>query len=263
MIINPNPTNENLGGKGYQLSLLKSICDVPEFFVVSFDAFNEIDNIDIQNEILQYFDKLKFDLVSVRSSATLEDGVNNSFAGMFETELNINRNNVTEAIKTVILSATSDRIKEYCRINNLNYNDLKMRVVIQKMVDSRISGVCFTKTTENLNSMLIEVCFGLGEALVSGAVTPDTYQVNRNTLEIEKQIIGYQKKMLTLKEKEYIEVPFHKRNARKFTNDEIKELVDVALKIEKDLKFKAADIEWAFEKDKLYILQSRTYTGIK
>jgi len=111
--------------------------------------------------------------------------------------------------------------------------------------------------------MLIEVCLGLGEALVSGAVTPDTYQVNRNTLKMEKQIIGYQRKMLTLKEKNYIEVPFHKRNAKKITNDEIKELINIALKIEKDLNFKAVDIEYAFEIDKLYILQARPYTVVK
>lgn len=262
MIINPKITNDNLGGKGYQLSLLNNICSVPEFFVVSFDSFNEINDSDVQNRILEYYNKMNFDLVSVRSSATVEDGVNNSFAGMFETKLNVTKDDLIEAIQCVVLSAKSDRVKEYCKLNSIDYNNLKMRVIIQKMVDSRISGVCFTRTTDNLNSMLIEACLGLGEALVSGNVTPDTFQVHRDSLEVEKQVIGYQKKMLMLNEKEYIEVPLSKQNLKKISNKEIKELVKTALKIERDLNYKAVDIEWAFENNKLYILQARPITTI-
>ena len=262
MIINSKITNDNLGGKGYQLSLLNNICSVPEFFIVSFDSFNEINNSDIQNKILEYYNKMNFNLVSVRSSATVEDGVNNSFAGMFETELNVNKDGLIEAIQSVVLSAKSDRVKEYCKLNNIDFNNLKMRVIIQKMVDSRISGVCFTRTTDNLNSMLIEVCLGLGEALVSGNVTPDTLLVHRDSLEVEKQVIGYQKNMLTLSEKEYMDVPSYKIGKRKITNKEIEELVKTALKIERDLNYKAVDIEWAFENNKLYILQARPITTI-
>ena len=262
MMINPKVTCDNLGGKGYQLSLLKDICSVPEFFVIAFDNFNEVNDSSIQNTILEYYNKMKFDLVSVRSSATLEDSVKTSFAGMFETKLNVNKDNLIEAIREVVSSAANDRVKEYCKLNNIDYNLLKMRVVIQKMVDSRISGVCFTRTADDLNSMLIEACFGLGEALVSGTVTPDTFHINRDNFKIEKQVIGYQKNMLTLNEKKYREVPLHKRNARKLTNDEIKELVQISLKIEKKLNYKAVDIEWAFENDKLYILQARPISTI-
>lgn len=262
MMINPKVTCDNLGGKGYQLSLLKDICSVPEFFVIAFDNFNEVNDSSIQNTILEYYNKMKFDLVSVRSSATLEDSVKTSFAGMFETKLNVNKDNLIEAIREVVSSAANDRVKEYCKLNNIDYNLLKMRVVIQKMVDSRISGVCFTRTADHLNSMLIEACFGLGEALVSGTVTPDTFQINRDNFRIEKQVIGYQKNMLTLNEKKYREVPLHKRNTRKLTDDEIKELVQISLKIEKKLNYKAVDIEWAFENDKLYILQARPISTI-
>lgn len=262
MMINPKVTCDNLGGKGYQLSLLKDICSVPEFFVIAFDNFNEANDSSIQNTILEYYNKMKFDLVSVRSSATLEDSVKTSFAGMFETKLNVNKDNLIEAIREVVSSAANDRVKEYCKLNNIDYNLLKMRVAIQKMVDSRISGVCFTRTADHLNSMLIEACFGLGEALVSGTVTPDTFQINRDNFKIEKQVISYQKNMLTLNEKNYREVPLHKRNARKLTDDEIKELVQISLKIEKKLNYKAVDIEWAFENDKLYILQARPITTI-
>ena len=262
MIINPKMTNENLGGKGYHLSLLSKICSVPEFFVISFDNFNEINECSVQSRILEYYDKMNFDLVSVRSSATLEDGSDSSFAGMFETKLNVNKENLIEAVKEVVLSAVNDRVKEYCKRNNLNYTNLKMRVVIQKMVDSRISGVCFTRTADNLNSILIEACLGLGEALVSGTITPDTFQISRNNFKVEKEVIVYQKKMLTLNEKEYIQVPFSERNLRKITDDELKELIKISLQIEEYLNYDAVDIEWAFEKNKLYILQARPITTI-
>ena len=122
------------------------------------------------------------------------------------------------------------------------------------------AGVCFTKTPESHKHMVIEACLGLGEALVSGAVTPDNYIVNRDMLNVDKTSIGYQKVML--KKSEYEPVPFHKRNAKKLTNPEIEELSRIALKIEQSLKFNAADIEWAFEKEELYILQAREFTGI-
>lgn len=260
MQINPEIQLSKLGGKAYQLNLLKNICKVPEFFTISVDNINEIDDVKNQEIILKYFQDIKFEKVSVRSSATVEDSVENSFAGMFDTLLNVDKNNLISSIKEILISANSDRVKEYCRINNIEFNDIKMNVIVQKMINSRVSGVCFSKTKETENSMLMEACLGLGEALVSGAVTPDTYFVNRSDGSLENQIIGYQKTML--KNLEYEEVPFHKRNAKKLTNDEIRELAHVVMKIEKDLNYKAVDVEWAFEDDQLYILQARPFTGI-
>lgn len=260
MQINPEIKLSNLGGKAYQLNLLKNVCVVPEFFTISVDNINEIEDEKNQKMILKYFQDSKFEKVSVRSSATVEDSENNSFAGMFDTILNVDKNNLISSIKEVLISAKSERVKEYCKINNIEFDDIKMNVVVQKMINSRVSGVCFSKTKESETSMLMEACLGLGEALVSGIVTPDTYFVNRSDGNLEKQIIGYQKTML--KNLEYVEIPFHKRNAKKLTNDEIKELAEIVIKIEKDLSYKAVDVEWAFEDDKLYILQARPFTGI-
>ena len=63
--------------------------------------------------ILKYFQDSKFERVSVRSSATVEDSVNNSFAGMFDTILNVDRNNLISSIKEVLISAKNERVKEY------------------------------------------------------------------------------------------------------------------------------------------------------
>ena len=260
MKINPAPILENLGGKGYHLNLLKDICKVPSFFVICFDNLQEIDNETVQKQILDYYNKNKYELVSVRSSATVEDSDKASFAGMFESVLNVNTENLIVAIKQVVESIKGQRVIDYCKLKEIDYNNVGMRVVIQKMINSRVSGVCFTKIQNDSNLLMIESCFGLGEGVVSGNVTPDTYLVDRNSFNIEKVTIGYQKTMLV--NKEYEDVPFHKRNSKKLTNTEIEGLTKVALHIEENLKYKAVDIEWAYEKDNLYILQARAFTGI-
>jgi pyruvate,water dikinase len=260
MQINPEPTLENLGGKGYHLNLLKQICTVPEFFVICLDDLEEIESADAQKEILEYFDKSGFELVSARSSATIEDGAKSSFAGMFETVLNVKRENLISAIKQVTNSIKGQRVIDYCKLKGIDYNKAKMRVVVQKMIDSRAAGVCFTKMPQHEENVMVEACFGLGESLVSGEVTPDNYIVDRNTLNISSVTIGYQKVML--KQNGIEELPFHKRNSKKLSNEQIQELTKVALDIESYLKFNVADVEWAFEEGELYILQARVFTGL-
>ena len=260
MQINPTLTLENLGGKGYHLNLLQQICTVPEFFVICFDSVEETEDGNIQKRILEYYVERKLELVSVRSSATVEDGADSSFAGMFDSVLNVGKDALIDAIKKVVNSVKGQRVVDYCKLKEIDYSRVGMRVVVQKMIESRVSGVCFTKTPDSNEQMVIEACFGLGEALVSGKITPDNYIIDRNTLNIENVSIGFQKIML--KNNDYEEVPFHKKNAKKLTDAEIKELAKVALEIEDNLKYKAVDIEWAFEKDKLYILQARVFTGI-
>ena len=211
-----------MGGKGYQLSLLNNICQVPKFFVISFDTIDEINNKSVQKEILGFFDKFKFKTVAVRSSATKEDSFLSSFAGMFETTLNVTKEKLIYEIKNILSSCNNDRVKEYCTLNNIKYEDVKMRIVIQEMIDSRISGVCFSKTNKQQDNLIIEAGLGLGEAIVSGSITPDLYIVNIKNLDIIETKINYQGKMLKRhdnKEK-YEDVPFYQRYIKKMTNKE-------------------------------------------
>jgi len=138
-------------------------------------------------------------------------------------------------------------------------------VIVQKMINSRVSGVCFTKLQNGSEPVLVEACYGLGEALVSGKVSPDSYVVDRSNLSVIRESIGYQKAMLTMRghseKPAYEEVPFYKRNARKLTHDQIKAIGQTCLLIEKRLSFGAADIEWTYERDILYVLQARPYLG--
>jgi pyruvate,water dikinase len=261
MLINPPLTLENFGGKGYQLSLLKNICLVPEFFAICFENPNEIDDHKVQEEIIRVYDSYKFDYVSIRSSATVEDSNIASFAGMFETKLNVTSEKLIYSIQEVFESSRSQRVDSYCKLNEVDVNNIKVRIIVQRMVNSKTSGVCITKDLSNSDSMLIEACWGLGETLVNGNITPDTYVVNRSDFSIKSLSIGYQKEMIAPFKDGILEVPFHLRNAKKLKDSELSKLSELCLLIEKEFNYQIADIEWAFDRDILYILQARPFVG--
>jgi pyruvate,water dikinase len=263
MQINPAASIENLGGKGFQLYLLDKFCPVPEFFIVRFDSLNEIDSIAAQNEILNNFDDRAFSTVSVRSSATVEDSKTASFAGIFESKLNVSREGLIDAVRDVLTSLKDVRVAEYCSLNNQRNDLIEMRVVIQKMVNSRVSGVCITRERKDSETLLIEACLGLGEPLVSGLVSPDTYKVDRRTLEVISSTIGFQKVMLLAGNVEIpTPVPFFQRNAKKLQNDELSELGRLFISIEDKLGYESADIEWAYDESSLHVLQVRPFIGL-
>jgi len=113
------------------------------------------------------------------------------------------------------------------------------------------------------NQMVIEAAWGLGEILVSGQITPDTYVIEKDSLNILDVNVNTQKKMIVLVKKgnKPIAVPRPKRNQQKLLEAQIKELAKLCLKIENHYK-DPQDVEWALEKNKLYILQSRPITAL-
>jgi pyruvate,water dikinase len=138
-------------------------------------------------------------------------------------------------------------------------------VVIQKMVNSDVSGVCFTvhPVTRDRDQMIIEACWGLGEALVQGIITPDSYVLEKSTLNIIDINIGNQEKQIVKAKKETKEkfVPEKLREKQKLTEKQIKELAKICIGIEKHYK-DPRDIEWALESNKFYIVQSRPITTL-
>lgn len=265
MEINPKPSLISLGGKGYQLTKLMQSFNVPSFFVVSFENPNEILDAKTQKAILEQYYNQNLDIVAVRSSASIEDSEHTSFAGMFETILNVPYSELISAIKLVLESMHDIRVSKYCEIHGIEKNNIRMNVIIQKMVKSKVSGVCFTRTVQT-NQLVIEACYGLGEALVSGKLTPDTYMIDRDTLRLISESIGYQKVELKIDENNpgrtsYSEIPFHKRNAKKLTIDQILGVAKMSLLVERQLGFDATDVEWAFEGNNLFLLQARPYAA--
>jgi len=262
MLINPQPTLANIGGKALQLDRLKSRFNVPDYFVLLFEQRAELNDPAVQRQILDECEKRGFDSMAVRSSASCEDLINTSFAGMFETILNTTHSNVISAIDAVLNSVSSLRVQEYCKTQKIDVKQIQMAVIIQKQVDSRISGVCFSRTPENTELLLIEACYGLGEALVSGLVSPDSYLIDRSTGVILSESVGYQKVMFACSSGNVpVDVPFHCRNAKKLADNEITKVADVSKKIEDYLQFGSADVEWSIEGDILFILQARPWSG--
>jgi pyruvate,water dikinase len=266
MKIDPEPTLSEVGGKAYHLYKLKQHFNIPPFFVLSFESHQEITNLSIQKAILKECEIRNFNLMAVRSSAVCEDSPKTSFAGMFKTVLCVQPSQLIDAISEVLNSVFLKRVIDYCETHGINQKAIKMAIIVQKMTNGRVSGICFTRFKKGINSLLIEANYGLGEPIVSGKVTPDSYIIDRKTLSVTKGSIGYQKIMLTIvndngKKLNYVEVPFYKRNARKLSFDEIKQIVDTCLKIERYLGFTAADVEWSIEKETLFILQAREFTG--
>jgi len=158
----------------------------------------------IEEEILKEFDKLRTKYVAVRSSATAEDSKIDSWAGELETYLNTTKENLIENIKKCWSSLYTPRAIFYRFQRKLNHTPVSVAVVVQKMVQSDVSGVCFTvhPVTKDKNQMVIEAVWGLGEILVSGQITPDTYVIEKDTLNILDKNINLQEKMIVRSKKE-------------------------------------------------------------
>ncbi|MFA5050584.1 MAG: PEP/pyruvate-binding domain-containing protein [Patescibacteria group bacterium] len=222
---------------------------------------------DLQQEILIDFDKLKAKHVAVRSSATAEDSSVASWAGELESYLNTTRQNLLGRVKDCWSSLFTQRAIVYRREQGMRKSKVSVAVVIQKMIQSEISGICFTThpVTKDKNQLIIEAGWGLGEAIVGGHITPDSYVINKKTWKIIDINISEQEKMIVQKKSgigsEWVKVPNKLRAKQKFNNKQIIELAKLCAQIEKHYKF-PCDIEWALENKKFYIVQSRPITTL-
>ena len=181
-----------IGGKMYGLSVLNSkgikvpySMVVPTGVVISADDLKRISK--------------KYSRFSVRSSADIEDGEKNSFAGMFDSYLNVSFNDILENINKVNNSVNNDRLKEYIQVNHLE--EPHMAVVIQSFKEPTYAGVWIGNSE---NSGILEWVKGNGEKLVSGSSTPTSEIWNNgitdNPLQLNNESIGskmleYQKKV--------------------------------------------------------------------
>jgi len=230
---------------------------------------------DIAKEIQKEFLKLKAGRVAVRSSATAEDSSVASWAGELESYLNTIKTDLLENVKKCWASLFTPRAIFYRFEKKLQKTKVSVAVVVQKMVQSEISGIAFTvhPVTEDFNQMVIEAGYGLGEAIVGGKITPDTYVVHKKDLSILDKNVSKQKIMIVRKEKggvEEIEVPELKQGKpfdstqgkQKLADKKIIKIAKICRQIEKHYG-KPQDIEWAFEKGKFYIVQSRPITTLE
>lgn len=256
----------DVGGKGASLGeMTKAQIPVPPGFVILTNAFTEFINseipVEVREEILAAFDKLGSERVAVRSSAVAEDSTNSSWAGQLESYLNVTRDQLIEKIRDCWNSIKSERALEYAGETGVSGDDLKVAVVIQKMVDSEASGIMFTKNpiSGDANEMMIDAGFGLGELIVQGIVTPDNYLIIKDTLEISSIDRGFQETMLVYKNGVNQEIDTPNTDEPALSENQILELAKLGIIVEKYFGF-PCDIEWAYEDGKFYIVQSRPIT---
>ncbi len=220
---------------------------------------------DIGEDIKKHFKLLKAKFVAVRSSATAEDSSTDAWAGQLETYLNVTEKDLLRSVQKCWSSLFTPRAIFYRFEKKLHKKFVSVAVVVQEMVQSEISGICFTvhPVTKDHNQMVIEAGFGLGEAIVSGSVTPDTYIVHKDDFSILDINVSEQSMMIVKSGTKNLEKKLSTKagGKQKLTGKQIVEFAKIAKNIEKHYKH-PQDIEWAYVKGKFYITQSRPITTL-
>jgi phosphohistidine swiveling domain-containing protein len=232
---------QHVGGKARNLdALIRAGLPVPKGIVF---LNNETPDAKVVSDFIQELQRDGFSSVAVRSSASLEDGNFHSFAGIFETYLNISgATDGLRAIENCVASLRDARAREYCEKNGIPFSNLKMSVIIQAMIDGEVSGVAFTVNPINGRDceIVIEAVSGNGEKLVQGTKTPDRYSYDWFNDRFSFQPSGLEPLL---------------------SQGEIKKLSELLLKIQRNFGC-PQDIEWTYSADNFLILQSRPLTKI-
>jgi pyruvate, water dikinase len=221
----------------------------------------------LREEILEAYDAFEDDpFVAVRSSATAEDLPDASFAGQQETFLNVDHEALLERVKECWASLFTQRAIYYRKQQGFDAEEVNIAVVVQRMVDAEKSGVMFTSHPSTGDPrIIVEAAWGLGEAVVSGSVSPDNYVLDRETGEVREETIAT-KKLMCVRDEETgetveREVPEGKRTERVLEDGELSELIELGERVE-DHYDVPQDVEWAIVDDEVFMLQSRPITTI-
>jgi rifampicin phosphotransferase len=219
--------------------------------------------------------------VAVRSSATAEDLPGMSFAGQQDTYLNVRGEaDVLDAVRRCWASLWTARAITYRARHHIAPADVALAVVVQELVPADAAGVMFTvnpipggavepdgaseharEGTIGEDAIVINAAWGLGEAVVGGQVTPDTYTVDRSTGEIDRYVAD--KTVMTVRTSGGTQdqpVPADLRAVPVLTTTQVHTLADLGRRIE-ELYGTPMDVEWALDDDRLFILQARPITG--
>ncbi len=264
----------HVGGKGLNLGkLTRAGFRVPQGFCVTTDAYRfSVQNLPEQNsdaikglvlapelirEIHAAREKLQTATVAVRSSATAEDLAEASFAGQQDTFLNVTPDELLDALKACWASLWSERAIAYRETQGLANDGLAMAVVIQEMCEADVSGVLFTVSPFRADVAIIESNWGLGESVVSGAITPDSFYVSRETGEVLEQNIATKREMVT--DTGVHQVADDRQNVPSLTNTHLRKLTQLGMRVEA-FYGQPMDIEWALSDQQFVLLQARYIT---
>jgi pyruvate,water dikinase len=228
----------------------------------------------LQKEILDGYTNLSRRIGScaygfaVRSSATIEDRSDISFAGQAESYLCcMTEADVIDSVKQVWQSAYSERAVIYLKTKKVPIKQVKMAVIIQEMMAADVSGVMFTANVVNNNTdeMLINATWGFGDSLVSGKVVPDTFILSKNPLKIVQKNLGKKELTSQLESNHQVLAPTSRKMQTVYSLDDrtLLDIAEVGMKIESSME-SPQDIEWCIRSDNsLAIIQSRPITTLK
>jgi pyruvate,water dikinase len=208
--------------------------------------------------------------VAVRSSATAEDLAEASFAGQQDTYLNVQGEvEVLRAVQNCWASLYGEHAIHYRATAGFSQSAVRMAVVVQQMVEADRAGVMFTlnPVTDDPTQVLIEAVYGLGEACVSGMVSPDMYIIDKGSGSVLDRQIQPQERQLVRRSRpssddefnEWTEVEAARRSSPKLCDHEIAQLVEMGARLEQHFGC-PQDIEWAIEREAVYIVQARPIT---
>lgn len=263
-------TKKEIGGKAYSLYLLgqgNKTLNIPAWFSIKENTKAIIDGS--ENQRLQFKEELAQALNSfgqdklwaVRSSASSEDGLQNSFAGQLDTYLYVPTNKVEQMIERVWESIYSDHFKEYTKERNIEVLQ-SPSVLIQLMVNAESAGVGFgiNPVTQDKECVISSV-YGLGNQLVSGDTDADTWIVKNGKIDDVSIALKEKKEIFDKENYGTVLVDVQKGESPSLTDEQVLE-VQRLIKTVSEFYGHPQDIEWAIENNKLYLLQSRPITTI-
>ena len=268
-----------VGGKVANLSRLAAEYQVPPGFCLTTDAFQEwaghADGCaeELPSELLHQLSDAYGELaqrsdvekpsVAVRSSAIDEDGGFASFAGQYETYLNL------EGDAAVVLrcwhSTRAERVTEYRQRAGLALDRLEMAVLVQELVPADSSAVIFSANpvTQNRGEVVINAIWGLGESIVGGTVSPDTFTIDKRDLTVTESKIS-DKKVMTVRVQdgtEEVPVPGFMRSRPTLSGEQLVAMAQLAMSLEDEMGW-PVDVESAYCGEELYLLQCRQITTL-
>jgi pyruvate, water dikinase len=221
----------------------------------------------VATELSEIVELLSGEQVAVRSSATVEDGDRAAWAGQLQTFMNVPAADISAAVRKAWASLFSARATAYAQHRHISLNDARVAVILQQNIDAAVSGVVFTAdpVSQNETHLVLEAVFGLGDTLVSGTATPDTYWIDKATLSVVRHRAITQQQRLTLKPRggtqiESIDIAAGSRP--KLTSDDIGALTRMAISAESAWDG-PIDIEWCKDQNgALFLLQARPITTL-
>lgn len=261
-----------VGGKAASLARLSAHYRVPAAFCIVFDPFTEAMPQEFQPSLQAAYHQLIAASqlgnagVAVRSSAVAEDGMTTSFAGQHETILNVpSFPAMLHAIERCRQSASSPQALAYRQRNGLPVADRRFAVLVQPMVAAERSAVAFSRDPLNPKpeTLIINACWGLGDMLVGGQITPDHFVVNRADRTILARQIAAKTAMtgLTPTGITSVAVPSAQQTMPALRDEQVIEVANLALQLEDDLGV-PVDIEVAYQDEQIYLLQCRPITTL-